>query len=315
MIEKPDKEHIRALTETDLDRVIEIDAKHTGRSRRGFFEKRLAAALREPHRFVYVGYEDKGELQGFVMARILEGEFGRSRVIAAMDTIAVDPDTPMKGVGQSLMKGLEDVLREKDIHEIQTQLDWTNFGLLRFLSYWGFGLAPRRVVERSTAEEIDMTEDPIEDFSKPARDLVACRSMTEDDLRAMIRIARKITGLDQTAYLEHKLDEALHVSGIRVSLVAELDGNVTAYIMAGVDFGDFGKTEPAAVIDSLGVDPDFAHHELGSALLSQLLANLTGLRIELVRTEARWNQFDLLSFLDHNGFEPSQRLALTRQLA
>ena len=139
--------------------------------------------------------------------------------------------------------------------------------------------------------------------------------MVEGDLQALVKISKKITGLDQSAYLEHKLDEALNVSGIRVSMVAELDGNVAAYIMAFVDYGDFGKAEPAAVIDSLGVDPDFAHRELGSALLSQLLANLTGLRIDRVRTEARWNQFDLLAFLDHNGFEPSQRLALSRQLS
>jgi ribosomal protein S18 acetylase RimI-like enzyme len=170
-------------------------------------------------------------------------------------------------------------------------------------------------VERSTEEEIELYEDPIDDLERPARDRVDCRSMTADDLNALVSITKKITGLDQRAYLEHKLDEALNVSAIRVSLVAELDENVIAYMMARVDFGDFGKTEPAAVIDTLGVDPDFSHRELGSALLSQLLANLTGLRIELVRTEVRWNQFDLLAFLDHNGFEPSQRLALSRQVS
>ena len=37
---------LRPLGPEDLDRVVEIDRRLVGRSRRGFFEKRLAAALR-----------------------------------------------------------------------------------------------------------------------------------------------------------------------------------------------------------------------------------------------------------------------------
>ena len=123
------QDHIRALNENDLERVIEIDAKHIDRPRRGFFEKRLSAALREPQNFVYVGYEDADGLEGFIIARILEGEFGRPKPIASMDAIGVDPRVPGKGIGQALIKGMESVLRDKNINEIQTQLDWTNFGL------------------------------------------------------------------------------------------------------------------------------------------------------------------------------------------
>ncbi|MFQ5535450.1 MAG: GNAT family N-acetyltransferase [Sphingomonadales bacterium] len=142
-------ENIRPLTADDLDRVIEIDQEFTGRKRRGFFEKRLAAALAEPHAFLYVGCEQGGELKGFVLARILEGEFGQGERIAVLDGLAVDPNCMGKGMGRALMLGLENVLRRKGIREIQTQADWTNFSLLRFLSYWGFGLAPRIVLERA----------------------------------------------------------------------------------------------------------------------------------------------------------------------
>ena len=47
---------------------------------------------------------------------------------------------------------------------------------------------------------------------------------------------------------------------------------------------------------------------------AQLLANLTSLHVESVRTEVEWNRFDLLRFLDRCGFRPGQQLSLSRPL-
>jgi len=94
--------------------------------------------------------------------------------------------------------------------------------------------------------------------------------------------------------------------------VAEIDGRVCGFIMARVDFGEFGSLEPAAVVDTIGVDASSGHKGVGSALISQLMTNLVGLRVERVRTEVDWNHFGLLSFLDRMGFRPHRRLALRR---
>ncbi len=310
-LEKP--ENLRPLRSSDLRRVIEIDAEFSGRARSGFFEKRLDAALRTPQAYVFIGHETDSELNGFLLARILEGEFGATDAVAVVDGIAVDPEKMGKGLGRELMLGLEGVLRHKGIHEIQSQADWTNFSLLRFMSYWGFGLAPRLVLEYSLESGDDNLSG--DDSQSPARDRISCRSLRESDLPVLVKIAAKTTGLDQAAYLSRKLAEALRDSGVRISLAAEIDDHVVAFIMANMDFGEFGITEPAAVLDTLVVDPDFAHQEVGSALLSQLLANLRSLRVERIRTEVRWNQLDLLAFLGRNGFRPSQQLALSRRLA
>jgi ribosomal protein S18 acetylase RimI-like enzyme len=82
--------------------------------------------------------------------------------------------------------------------------------------------------------------------------------------------------------------------------------------MARVERGEFGSLEPEAVIDTIGVDARIGHKRVGSALVSQLMTNLQGLRVERVRTEVEWNSFGLLSFLDRMGFRPSRRLALRR---
>ena len=95
---------------------------------------------------------------------------------------------------------------------------------------------------------------------------------------------------------------------MRVSLVAEQDGGPVGFIMARVDFGEFGRIEPTAVMDTIGVDPDYRDQGIGRALLSQLLVNLKTLRVERIRTEIDWRDRELLAFLDRCGFHPSQQL-------
>lgn len=146
------------------------------------------------------------------------------------------------------------------------------------------------------------------DFGPLARDRVPIRSMKEQDLTALATIDRRITGHDRLDYFRRLLDEALHDSDVRVSLVAERDGGPVGFIMARVDFGEFGRVEPTAVIDTIGVDPDYRDQGIGRALLSQLLVNLATLRVEQIQTEIEWRDRDLLGYLDHCGFRPSQQL-------
>ncbi|HXZ22216.1 MAG TPA: GNAT family N-acetyltransferase [Pseudolabrys sp.] len=162
--------------------------------------------------------------------------------------------------------------------------------------------------------EVSYSGQPVADFGPLARDRIPVRSMKESDLRTLVAIDRRITGRDRTAYFRRKLTEALTESDVRVSLVAELDAVPVGFIMARVDLGDFGRVETTAVIDTIGVDPDYQNKGVGRALISQLLANLSTLRVENVRTEVDWQDHDLLAYLDHSGFLPSQRLCFDLRL-
>src|SRR6185295_16571334 len=103
---------------------------------------------------------------------------------------------------------------------------------------------------------------------------------------------------DRSRYLEQKFAEATRDTDVRVSLVVERDGVPVGFIMGRVDFGEFGQVEPTAVMDTIGVDPDCQNQGIGRALLSQLLVNLTTLRIERVCTEIDWHDRVLTAFLD-----------------
>jgi ribosomal protein S18 acetylase RimI-like enzyme len=163
--------------------------------------------------------------------------------------------------------------------------------------------------------EIDHSSPSSDDFEALARDLVPIRSIAPHDLDAIVRIDQRITGRSRRPYFERKLAEAIEESAVRVSLVAEIDGTVAGFVMARVDFGEFGQIEAGAVMDTIGVDPSYERRGVATALLSQLMANLSALRVERVRTEVDWNDFALLGFLDRLGFRPQRRLALRRSIA
>lgn len=325
---------IRPLKREDLDAVVAIDAAAEGRTRRGYFERRLDAALREPKLHAQFAAVDEQGLVGYILARVLEGEFGRHTPGLRLEVIGVRGDAKGRHVGAGLFDALCDYGRRHHLADIRTQSAWDNHRMLRWIDAMGFTLAPNLVVDcgvmggeyyqardgakaadpRTVAAEIDYGADSANDFEHLARDSADVRAMDDRDLADIVRIDRHLTGRDREAYMRHKLGEAMHGSAIRVSLTARLDGVVAGFVMARADLGDFGRTEPVAVVDTIGVDPGYAHRGVGHALLSQLFVNLGALRIERVETVVSPRDFALLGFLYDVGFEPSRRLAFVRRL-
>lgn len=170
---------------------------------------------------------------------------------------------------------------------------------------------PTRVGE---AAEVNYGQAAAPDFGPLARDRIPVRAMKESDLRAMVSIDRRITGRDRTDYFKRKMEEALYELDLRISLVAERGEGSVGFIMARLDYGSFGRLDPVAVIDTLGVDPEDRGQGVGRALLSQLLVNLSTLRVERVRSAVDWRNQELFAFLDHCGFKPSQELCFVRSI-
>jgi GNAT superfamily N-acetyltransferase len=141
---------IGPLAAGDLEAVIAIDRRLSGTVRRGFFERRLAAALREPDRFVYVGARSAGVLAGFALARLTEGEFGRQARLAALDAFGVEAAHQHHGVGHMLLDEIDAILAHKGIEQLTTQIDWADQDLVRFLAMCGFAVSPRLVLARDT---------------------------------------------------------------------------------------------------------------------------------------------------------------------
>jgi hypothetical protein len=91
---------LRRLASTDLDAVVDIDAIAEGRMRRAYFERRLAAALREPAAYVQFAAVLDDHLAGYVLAHVLEGEFGRDVPAMSIEAIGARYDAKGAGVGR-----------------------------------------------------------------------------------------------------------------------------------------------------------------------------------------------------------------------
>src|SRR3972149_6737586 len=70
---------LRRMAPADLDAVVALDAALTGQTRRAYFERRLAAALRQPELHLQFAAEEGGAYRGHALARVLAGEFGGPR--------------------------------------------------------------------------------------------------------------------------------------------------------------------------------------------------------------------------------------------
>lgn len=142
---------LRPLQAEDLDAVISIDSQHTGRPRRQFFEKRFAAAATRPDGFMHLCIDAGGGPVAFALVRILRGEFGGDEPVAALDVIGVEPDSTGRGYGRAVLHGVARSLSDAGIRSLRSQAEWKNSDLLQFFEDAGFALAPRLVLERSTA--------------------------------------------------------------------------------------------------------------------------------------------------------------------
>lgn len=145
---------LRPLKPEDLERVVALDRHASGRSRRVFFEKRLQAALANSAGFITIAAEIDGVLSGFAIARLQNGEFGEDSQIAILDVIGVEPSSQQAGLGHRLLDGIAGHMRKRGITELRTQVDWNDRKILQFFSAAGFSLAPRQILERSTAGDL-----------------------------------------------------------------------------------------------------------------------------------------------------------------
>ncbi len=157
---------VRNLRPRDLDRVIHIDSKSTGRKRTEYFKVKLAQALADTGVQVSLAAELDGALVGFLLARVYYGEFGATEQSAVLDTIGVDPSVRGRGVGRALLHQLRQNLLGLGIARLQTEVAWDDQELLSFFHRSGFRPAPRYGLDldlsdaRTTAERAEAASQP-----------------------------------------------------------------------------------------------------------------------------------------------------------
>ena len=320
-----------------MESVVALDAAIVGRTRQAYFQRRLNAALEQTERHVQFSAEQDGKFVGFIKARKQLGEFGRAEPAMLLEAIAVAPDKKGQGIGSALLARLETEAKRMGVPAIRTAASWRDHEIMRFFDTAGFEVSRNIVLDcpvrqepvtahegdkvlapahrtRFSATEVDYSPVAGNDFEALARDKFDVRALKADDLDDIIRIDQRITGRKREAYMRELVDEAMNDSAVRVSLVTSVEGISAGFVTARTDFGDYGRVEPVAVLDTIGVDPDYGHRGVGHALLSQLFANLQALGVERVETTVARENFGLLGFFYDARFEQSQRLSFDKRV-
>jgi GNAT superfamily N-acetyltransferase len=328
---------LRRTKAEDMEAVVALDATILDRPRQFYFQRRLKAALNQTDLHVQFSAEQDGRLVGFIKARKLLGEFGRAEPALRLEAMAVAPGEQGQGIGSALLARLESEAKRMGVTTIRTTTSWRDHAIMQFFDGAGFEfahnlvldcpirqnrvaahegdkiLAPAHVTGFS-ATEVDYSAAAANDFEALAQDKFEGRVLEAGDLDDIIRIDQRVSGRRREDYIRELFDEAMNDSAVRVSLVTHVDGIAAGFVMARTDFGDYGRAEPVAVLDTIGVDPDYAHRGVGHALLSQLFVNLAALRVERVETMVTRENFELLGFFYDTGFERSQRLSFDKRV-
>ena len=138
---------VRGLTPNDLESVVAIDAKSTGRRREEYFRIKLAQNLSETGIKVSLAAEADGLFRGFLLARVYYGEFGTMEPVAVLDTLGVHPDTRGVGIGHALMEQLLVNLAGLGVPTLRTEVAWEDTQLITFFRREGFRPAARLCLE------------------------------------------------------------------------------------------------------------------------------------------------------------------------
>jgi N-acetylglutamate synthase-like GNAT family acetyltransferase len=95
------------------------------------------------------------------------------------------------------------------------------------------------------------------------------------------------------------------------SLVAEVEGKVVGFIIAEVAGWEYGVPDTVALIETIGVHPDYQKKGIATSLFRKLIDNLRKIGVNTVYTFVEWRSWDLLRFFAKMGFDKGDMVHLT----
>ena len=138
---------VRNLEEGDLDSVVTIDARSSGRRRPEYFGLMLQRALERRNLHVSIVAELDRRVVGFLIGSVFYGEFGVMEPAATIDAIGVDPEYRGRHVGKALLRQLRLNLGALRVATIRTEVSRDDVELLAFFEHEGFAPSNRLCLE------------------------------------------------------------------------------------------------------------------------------------------------------------------------
>lgn len=127
------------------------------------------------------------------------------------------------------------------------------------------------------------------------------RSLTIEDLDAIVEIDRKVLGKTRRDFWKKKIELPTPRYSV-TGLVAEFEEKVIGFILGEVSEWEFGIPATVGWISTIGVDPEFQHKGVARRLAQEFIKNLKAIGVNVVYTLVNWSDWDLLKFFRAMGF-------------
>jgi ribosomal protein S18 acetylase RimI-like enzyme len=130
---------VRELRQDDIDRVVRIDALHTGAANRRYWKRAFDDFLRpDPERQrVGLAAEAEGRLIGYLLGEVRAFEFG-SEACGWVFAVGVDPAHTRRDVGSTLLSEICGRFKDAGITAVRTMVRRNDVPVLAFFRANGF---------------------------------------------------------------------------------------------------------------------------------------------------------------------------------
>jgi len=130
------------------------------------------------------------------------------------------------------------------------------------------------------------------------------------DLDRLAALDKETGGVSRRGFIEKRLAAQERHPDAFLSIGAVDGAALAGFTFCHIIEGEFGGTEPVAVLDAIGVSPGSQGRGIGSALMGELTRRVRERGCRELRTQARWDQRGLLDFFSRTGFSLAPRLVL-----
>ncbi|MGB7924526.1 MAG: GNAT family N-acetyltransferase [Pyrinomonadaceae bacterium] len=127
---------VRRMTVRDIDEVLRIDEKITGKPHSAYYQSKAAAYIARAPDYCLVA-EHRDRVVGFVLGDVRGWEFA-AELSGWMEVIGIDPDYHGQGVSRALMDRLFEGFRRAGVKVVNTMVNWNDGDLIDYFQANGF---------------------------------------------------------------------------------------------------------------------------------------------------------------------------------
>ena len=127
---------VRRMTVRDIDGVLRIDEKITGRPHAAYYESQCEAYIKRAPDTCLVA-EHRGHIVGFCIGDVRGWEFAL-KLAGWLEVLGVDPAYQKRGVSRMLLDALFAAFRRAGVTVVNTIVDWNDGDLIDYFQAQGF---------------------------------------------------------------------------------------------------------------------------------------------------------------------------------